>query len=153
MTDSKNTQREDIRRRVEDLKNPPLISSGVWQCASRFMYERNPGDGALLGVVEVDPPDPKAKDGRITIRISPTESPKRFSAGDLVSAVHRHTMRLSYLGNNQFFSTSVRVADADGSQLIHEGVLTLRPDGKLESGRGWNPRRPSFPSDPNRESA
>ena len=115
---------------LSDLDNPPDIS-GVWECVSREMFERNPGDGKLKGVVTVDPPDPRAPGGRIVMKIE--QSGGNYTSSDLVNATHGHVTKGWYIGDKKFAYHTVREADEAHTQMSLNGVATLREDGMLET--------------------
>jgi hypothetical protein len=93
---------------LADLSNVPDIS-GAWECASRKMWERNPGEGEALGIKNVDPPDPRAPGGRIVIQID--QDRRTYTSGDVVNATHDHETQGFYTGNGTFAFTTTRIAD------------------------------------------
>ncbi len=115
---------------LKDLANPPDIS-GPWECVTRSMYDRNPGDGIRLGVRKVNPPDPNAPDGRLRMKI--TQRGSAYSAEGLNAAAHDHSTHGVYIGGNRFFSVTTRLAITDRCAMTLYSVVTLKADGTLET--------------------
>jgi hypothetical protein len=100
-----------FERTVADLSKVPDIR-GAWECTSRRMRERSPGD-AVKGIVEVNPPDPKAPGGRMIIKI--VQDGRTYTSEDLVNARHDHKTKGFYIGNDTFAFTTTRTAQ-DGNR-------------------------------------
>jgi hypothetical protein len=108
---------------LEDLLNPPEIS-GLWICAAREMYERNPGDGIRDGIRNVNLPDPRAPGGAITIAVKQSQDGRSFTFGDENNATHDYTTSGEYIGNNQFSYKLKRKDKKTGKVMTMRGVLT-----------------------------
>jgi hypothetical protein len=130
-----------FQRIITDLSKVPDIS-GAWECASRKMHERNPGDSAEKGIVEVNPPDPRTPGGRMVIEI--IQNGRTYTSRDLVNATHEHDTKGFYTGNGTFAFTTTRVADDNKApRMTLNGAATLIDDNTLKvtvvGAEGGNP--------------